>query len=105
MNLPPATCPTYPPSKIEKDHTATANREIQSRALRNNLICRIQAECAAVARSLDTAYILGEVSNYFQGKISAGEKLSCRHMVALLQDHGLKAAYIDLSKIIDLSTN
>ena len=37
--------------------------------------------------------------------MSAGEKLSCRLIAALLQDEGVDSEYVDLSKIVDSETN
>lgn len=53
-------------------------------------------------RHLDAAYILGEDTPYLQDKVvSAGEKFSCQHIIAPLQDYGLRAEYVDVSEIAD----
>lgn len=89
---------------IEAEHIAAANREIQSPSLRTNLVFRIQAECSAILRDLDTGYILKDVDPYSGGSVvSTGEKLICRHMVALLQDRGHQATYVDVSDVSNVS--
>lgn len=65
---------------------------------------RIQAECSAILRDLDTGYILKDVDPYSGGSVvSTGEKLICRHMVALLQDRGHQATYVDVSDVSNVS--
>lgn len=84
---------------IETEHIAAAYREIQTASLRNNLVLRIQAECSAILQELDSSYILKNVDIYSGGRVvSTGEKLICRHMVALLQDRGHQATYVDVSE-------
>lgn len=55
---------------------------------------------------LEAAQVLGETSARCVDKvISAGEKLSCRFMAALLEDRGVAAHYVDLSEVIDFAVN
>ncbi|KAI5284344.1 Aspartokinase, partial [Ascosphaera aggregata] len=63
---------------------------------------KIHAECSHVLRILEAAQILGETSaKCIDMVMSAGEKLSCLFMTALLQDRGVDAEYVDLSELID----
>ena len=62
----------------------------------------IDNECSLVIRFLEAAQTLGEISPRSVDKVmSTGEKLSCRFMAALLEDHGVDSEYVDLSEAID----
>lgn len=53
---------------------------------------------------LEAAQTLGEISPRSVDKVmSVGEKLSCRFMAALLQDHGVDSEYVDVSEVIDFA--
>ena len=57
-------------------------------------------------RLLEAAQTLGEISPRSVDKVmSVGEKLSCRFMAALLEDHGVDAEYVDVSEVVDFPVN
>ena len=59
-----------------------------------------------VIRLLEAAQTLGETSPRSRDKVmSAGEKLSCRFMTALLQDRGIDAEYVDLADVINFKVS
>ena len=65
----------------------------------------MKVECDSLLKILQSAHHLEEVSTKAVEKIiSKGEKLSCLFMTALLEDHGVKAQYIDLSTAMKLDT-
>ena len=89
---------------VRKEHLQVADDLIQSSELRERLKEEIEKECAQVLRILDAAEVLGEITNKCRDMvISAGEKLSCRFMAALLLDHGVDAEYVDLADIVDFA--
>uniref|UniRef100_A0A093V113 Aspartokinase n=1 Tax=Talaromyces marneffei PM1 TaxID=1077442 RepID=A0A093V113_TALMA len=89
---------------VRQEHIEVAQQQIKSSELRDRLISDINDECAHVLKILDAAQTLGETSARCVDKvISAGEKLSCRFMAALLQDRGVDSEYVDLSEIIDFT--
>jgi aspartate kinase len=66
----------------------------------------IDDECTLITRILEASQTLGEISPRSRDKVmSAGEKLSCRLIAALLQDQGVDSEYVDLSKVIDFETD
>lgn len=66
--------------------------------MREWFISKVKIECDSLMKILQSAHHLEEVSIKAVEKIiSKGEKLSCLFMTALLEDHGVKAQYIDLS--------
>lgn len=87
---------------VRLEHVLVAQEQLQSPDLRDQVIVDITGECERVLKVLDAAQTLGEISARCVDKvISAGEKLSCRLMAALLQDRGVDSQYVDLSEIID----
>ncbi|KIV85551.1 hypothetical protein PV11_01233 [Exophiala sideris] len=87
---------------VRLDHIETAQSYIKSEEICSRLKDEIEAECTLVLRILEAAQTLGETSPRSRDKVmSTGEKLSCRFMAALLQDHGVEAEYVDLAEIID----
>ncbi|KAI5288028.1 Aspartokinase [Ascosphaera acerosa] len=87
---------------VRAEHTAVATELIQSAERRAELVRQIEGECAHVLRILEAAQILGETSAKCVDMVmSAGEKLSCVFMTALLRDRGVDAEYVDLSELID----
>lgn len=91
---------------VRQDHVDVAHDLIQSPELRDRLVREINEECAHVIKVLEAAQVLGETSARCVDKvISAGEKLSCRFMAALLEDRGVGAQYVDLSEVIDFAVN
>lgn len=57
-------------------------------------------------RDLDSGFILKNIDSYSGSRVvSTGEKLICRHMVALLQDRGHQATYVDVSEASNMSAD
>lgn len=87
---------------VRADHIEAGEREITNAGIREQLVKDINKECDLVIKILEAAQTLGETSPRSRDKVmSVGEKLSCRFMTALLQNHGVDAVYIDLADIID----
>ncbi|KAJ5088677.1 hypothetical protein N7456_012293 [Penicillium angulare] len=88
------------PRWIEADHILAAQREVDCPSLQESLIESIQHECRVVMSILGAARLLSEMSPACVGRVvSAGEKLSCHHMVALLRQQGHKAEVVDASNL------
>ncbi|KAI9925964.1 Aspartokinase [Aspergillus wentii] len=86
--------------QVRLEHTQAAEREIRSREIRGRLIDRIRYECACVVNTLNAAYFLGEISPACVGRVvSAGERMSCHYVTAILQDHGREATCVDVSEL------
>ncbi|KAH8702635.1 aspartokinase [Talaromyces proteolyticus] len=91
---------------VRQEHIEVAEQQLRTVALKDRLISEINDECAHVLKILEAAQTLGETSARCVDKvISAGEKLSCHFMAALLQDRGVDSEYVDLSDIIDFPVN
>ena len=91
--------------EVQSDHIRTAESYIKTPTILSILKHDITTECELVTRLLEAAQTLGEISAKSVDKvISTGEKLSCRFMAALLQEHGVDAEYVDLSEIINFKT-
>ncbi|KAJ5541979.1 hypothetical protein N7535_004397 [Penicillium sp. DV-2018c] len=87
---------------VRVEHVSVAQEELHSPELREQVIAGINGEIERVLKVLEAAQTLGEISARCVDKvISAGEKLSCRLMAALLQDRGVDSQYVDLCEIID----
>ena len=87
---------------IRADHMAAAKDTVGSVDILETYGAAVDEECDGLIRILESAQHLTEVSRRTEDKIVAkGEKLSCLYMTALLQDKGVKAAYVDLSDVID----
>ncbi|KAG0154207.1 hypothetical protein PDIDSM_1587 [Penicillium digitatum] len=86
---------------VQLEHIQGAERDIQSLEIRTRLIEKIRSECASVVKTLNAAYFLGEISPACVGKVvSAGERLSCHCLAAILQEHGCEATCVDVSELI-----
>lgn len=84
------------------DHIALAESHIKAPDILAHLKNHIDEECTLITRILEASQTLGEISPRSRDKVmSAGEKLSCRLIAALLQDQGVDSEYVDLSKVID----
>lgn len=93
-------------SVIEQDHIDNCTNLIKSLAIKNHLINDIKAEIQHGRELLHACQIIGEISpRSLDSIMSMGEKLSCLFMTALMQDHDLKAVYINLSDLIPLNYN
>lgn len=87
---------------VRADHIETAVQEIKTPELQARLRQEINEECDQVIRILEAAQTLGETSPRSRDKVmSVGEKLSCRFMAVLLEEHGIPAQYVDFADIID----
>ncbi|KAK4913560.1 hypothetical protein LTR66_017202, partial [Elasticomyces elasticus] len=87
---------------VRLEHNQVLQDQVKSVELRDQVTADINAECERVLKVLEAAQTLGEISARCVDKVmSAGEKLSCRVMAALLQDRGVDSQYVDLSEIID----
>lgn len=87
---------------IRDDHMQAAKDTISSSEILEKYAAAVDDECDNLVRILESAQHLTEVSRRTEDKIVAkGEKLSCLYMASLLQDKGIKAAYVDLSDVID----
>ena len=65
----------------------------------------ISAECNALAKLLDSLPKTEDVLPEAEDKIlSVGEKLSAQYLTALLEDHGVRSQYVDLSDVIEHKT-
>lgn len=86
---------------IRESHLAAARSNIENKTLLIQLEQDINKECNQVLGIISAARVIDEVSaKTLDNIISAGEKLACRYMAALITDKGLPARYIDLSHIV-----
>ena len=91
---------------VRSNHIALAESYIKAPEILAPLKNHIDEECTLVTRILEASQTLGEISPRSRDKVmSAGEKLSCRLIAALLQDQGVDSEYVDLSKVIDFETD
>lgn len=87
---------------IEEDHLQNAQK-IKDADILAQLVLDTKQEMNHANELLHASQIIGEILPRTLDLIMLiGEKLSCLFMAALMQDHGVKAAYIDLSHIIPL---
>lgn len=90
---------------IQNDHILAAKETIKSGDLREWFISKVKIECDSLMKILQSAQHLEEVSiKAIEKIISKGEKLSCLFMTAVLEDHGVKAQYVDLSTAMKIDT-
>lgn len=88
---------------VRNDHLAEAETQIRDSNIRKQLVEDINKECDTVEKFLEAAQVIDEVSARTMDSImSAGEKLSCLFMSALMNDQGLKAKCVDLSRVIPI---
>lgn len=91
--------------EVQADHIRTAELYIKNPNFLSTLKHDITGECELVTRLLEAAQTLGEISAKSVDKVmSTGEKLSCRFIAALLQEHGVDSEYVDLSELINFKT-
>ncbi|KAL1614566.1 putative bifunctional aspartokinase homoserine dehydrogenase [Diplodia seriata] len=89
---------------IRTDHIQAAVDTIKNPDIIAQYTEDVNAECHHLSKILESAQHLEEVSVRVEDKIiSKGEKLSCRFMAALLEEHGVPAQYVDLSNVINHS--
>ena len=85
---------------IRDDHVQAATSILRSPNLLENLTLELERETYDLMKYLTAADTLGEVSpRTLDIIISKGEILSCYFISALLQDRGIDAYVVDLSKI------
>lgn len=90
---------------VRVDHVTTGRDTIRDERILHGYIADVDVVCRQLVRILESAQFLKAVTNQTSDMvISAGEKLSCLYMTALLRDRGANAAYVDLSEIITFST-
>ncbi|KAA8912249.1 hypothetical protein TRICI_003529 [Trichomonascus ciferrii] len=88
---------------VRRDHVSEAEAQIGDEAIREQLVKDIHGECDTVERFLEAAQVIDEVSPRTMDSImSAGERLSCLFMAALMNDRGLRAQCVDLSRVIPM---
>ncbi|EER40839.1 aspartokinase [Histoplasma capsulatum H143] len=91
---------------VRHEHVQVAQDLLRNPELKEQLINAIEDECTHTLKILEAAQTLGEITAKCVDKvISTGEKLSCRIMAALLEDHGVESEYIDLSDVIYFATS
>lgn len=90
---------------IRESHLAAARSHITGSAtILDHLETAVNHECDSVASIISAARVIDEVSSRtMDAIISAGEKLSCLYMAALISDNGLPAKYVDLSHVVPSS--
>ncbi|KAK6201007.1 Aspartate/glutamate/uridylate kinase [Scheffersomyces amazonensis] len=90
---------------IEEDHVNNAKTFVTNDIkVQEQLIQDSKNELDHARELLKACQIIGEISpRSLDSIMSIGEKLSCLFIAALMQDHGLKSKYIDLSDIIPLN--
>lgn len=89
---------------VRLEHVQIAHDQLGSAELKAHLITKVNGECERVIKILEAAQTLGEISARCVDKvISAGEKLSCLLMAALLEDRGIESEYVDLAEVIDFA--
>ena len=87
---------------IRDDHIQAAFTHIRCAKIIASLSSDIEQECQDLAAFLAAVQRVGEFSSKSMDKIiGKGERLSCRLMVAVLQDRGIEAHMVDLSEIVD----
>lgn len=88
---------------IEKDHVDNAKTHVKDPKIQETLIKNTQKEMIRGEELLKASQVIGEISpRTLDSIMSLGEKLSCLFMAALMEDHGLRAQYVDLSDIVPL---
>lgn len=86
---------------IRESHLKAAREFIKSKASLAQLEADINKECDGVLAIISAAKVIEEVSSRtLDAIISAGEKLSCMYMAALISDNGVPAKYVDLSHVV-----
>lgn len=90
---------------IRDDHLVAAEAAITGHPeIRKELEKAITDECANVLRILDASCVLDEVSPRTMDLVlSAGEKLSCLFVVAVLKSIGQNAELVDLTRVLSCS--
>lgn len=88
---------------IEDDHVSNAKAHVKDPEIQRQLVEDTRKEIGRGEELLKASQVIGEISpRTLDSIMSLGEKLSCLFMSALMNDHGLRSAYFDLSDIIPL---
>ncbi|ANB15519.1 aspartate kinase [Sugiyamaella lignohabitans] len=89
---------------IRDDHVNTSKDKIRNNsALLDELLAAINKECDLLEKFLSASQVIDEISpRTLDSIMSVGEKLSCMFMAAVMNDHGLPAHYVDLSRVIPI---
>ncbi|OJD19183.1 hypothetical protein ACJ73_08660 [Blastomyces percursus] len=91
---------------VREEHVQIAKDLVRNPEIKEQLVNAIEAECTHILKILEAAQTLGEITAKCVDKvISTGEKLSCRMMAALLEDHGVESEYVDLSDVVSFATS
>lgn len=86
---------------IRSDHIATAQGYIKDPKAASKLVEEIARECDQVLQLLHATMVIGHGTFYVKDRIiSAGERLACLFMSAVMRDRGLPSEMIDLSGIL-----
>lgn len=90
---------------IRQDHLEAGQNSLKDPVIAQEYKQSINQECDSLAKILESAQHLTEVTTRTEDKIVAkGEKLSCLYMTCLLRDRGIKATFVDLSEVLPLNT-
>ncbi len=88
---------------ILNDHLKASFENIKNLKIQNDLNEKILKEYNQVLKILTATQIIEEVSSRSLDLVmSAGEKLSCLYMSAIMKDNGLNSKYLDLSNLIPI---
>lgn len=88
---------------VEEDHLKNASDRIKDDKIKEQIVLDTRRELARARELLNACQVIGEISPRTMDSImSIGEKLACLFVSALMNDHGLKSVYLDLSDIIPL---
>ncbi|KAL9050197.1 MAG: hypothetical protein Q9206_005186 [Seirophora lacunosa] len=91
---------------LRKEHVLAVHEYIKSPAISRCLVQGIIDDCTQVLDILDSVHLIGAISpDTLDRVISAGEKLACRLMSGVLQDHGVSSEYVDLSQVAVFPTD
>ncbi|KAI6251558.1 Aspartate kinase FUB3 [Erysiphe necator] len=88
---------------ICEDHVNAAIRDISDKDIRASLVKDIEKECKEISdyRKAAERWKL-EINERTKDRlVSFGEKLSCRYVVAVLEDREIEAEYVDLEAIFN----
>ena len=91
---------------IRAEHIQAVYAYIKSPSIACQLIKDIHNDCEESLNVLKAVHAKSEInSNTLDAVISIGERLSCRFLSAVLQDHGVTSEFIDLSAQFEFPTN
>ncbi|PKY26434.1 aspartate kinase [Rhizophagus irregularis] len=89
--------------EIYEDHVKASREIIIKNEIFKELENQLLQDCTKLKSFLDAAQLIDEISPRLKDSIiGVGEILSCRIIVAALQDKGINAEFVKLDKIINL---